>query len=200
MKVSDVGKNLFQVVIVGDTVPDGEFCSHLIDGGGRDQTSTPGIKIELAQRSWRFRIAKRGWEVSVQSSSHDITTHHDLIAAPCMIGPAAIARERSREIAGGESDHIICHTEAVDRVLEALERLADGPQVVVLVVDQFIMVVPAKVANKENLTILSQRALCSDRFGDHPQLLLQTAEIPSEVVVNGGLLPDGLVELDCGIE
>ncbi len=62
------------------------------------------------------------------------------------------------------------------------------------------MVVPAKVANEENLTILSQRALCSDRFGDHPQLLLQAAGVPGEVVVNGGLLLDGFVELDRGIE
>ncbi len=109
------------LLIVGDAVPDGEFCRHLIDGGGRDQTSTPGIKIEAAQGTWGLGIGKRGWEVSVQSSAHDITTHDDLVAAPCVIGPSAIARERSREIAGGESDHVIRHSEAIDRILKTLE-------------------------------------------------------------------------------
>jgi hypothetical protein len=106
-EVAEVGQYGAQIAR-GNAKPSRQFFVVRVDRSRWNQTSAANVnRFTTAVQ----RIGEREWVIAPDVPTANLSAHHDVIAAPRVVGTLAVTRQRARKVGSGKRNHVIGHVQ-----------------------------------------------------------------------------------------
>ena len=109
-------------------------------------------------------------EGPVEIATRDRAAHHEVIAAPGVVGTASVGAQGPAEVRRRERGHLADDVELDQGVVELGQRRVDHGEHRLLIEDDLVVMVPAAELDEEGLALHAQSGARRDRERDHPEL------------------------------